>query len=96
MLNTKEITKIYKGTKIISRADLYKAKKKKKKKKTGQKAVNWHGSSVAKIRNLRNLQVAKFRNTAKFHSFFLLFCIFSPNVFQNDHSSSSLARVHRV
>ena len=33
MLNTKEITKMCKGTKITSRADLYKAKK------AGQKVV---------------------------------------------------------
>ena len=57
----KEITKMYKGTKITLRAKLYKAKQ-----KAGQKGVNsrW-GSSVAKLRNLRNLQVANSRNPAK-------------------------------
>ena len=67
-----------------------------KPKKAGQKAVNWQGSSVVKIRNLRNLQVANFCNTEKFHSFFLLFCIFAPNVFLNDHASLSSTRVRRV
>ena len=47
MLSTKEITKMYKGSKITSRADLYKAKK------TGQKAVNLQGSSVAKLHRLQ-------------------------------------------
>ena len=51
-----------KGTKITSRAIFYKAKQ-----KAGQKAVNGRcRSSVAKFRNLRNLQVANFHNPANF------------------------------
>ena len=62
MLNDKEITIMSKGTKITSRAILYKAKQ-----KEGQKAVNSRcRSSVAKFRNLRILQVANFRNPANF------------------------------
>ena len=60
MLSTKEITKMSKGTKITSRVDLYKTTKRRVKKQSMQ------GSSVMKFRNLRNLQVANFRNPAKF------------------------------
>ena len=57
MLSNKEITKVYKGTKITSRVDLYKTTKRwVKKQSTGV------GSNVVKFRNLRNLQVANFRN----------------------------------
>ena len=57
MLSTKEITKMYKGTKITSRVDLYKATK------SGSKS-----SQQQECRGvvLRNLQVANFRNLAKF------------------------------
>ena len=61
MLSTKEITKVYKVTKITSRVDLYKSTKRRvKKQSTGV------GSSVVKFHNLRNLQVANFRNPEKF------------------------------
>ena len=72
MLSTKEIKKMCKGTKITSWADLYKEKK------TGQKAVKI-GSAGEQCCEIS--QVANFCNTAKFHSFFFLFCIFDPNVF---------------
>ena len=59
MLSTKEITKVYKGTKITSRVDLYKTiKRRVKKQSTGA------GSSVSKIRNLRNF--TGYENPAKF------------------------------
>ena len=61
MLSTKEITKVCKGTKITSRVDSYKTTKRQVKKQS-----TTGGSSVAKFRNLRNLQVANFRNPAKF------------------------------
>ena len=61
MLSTKEITKVYKGTKITSRVNLYKTTKRRVKKQSIA-----GGSSVAKFCNLRNLQVANFRNPAKF------------------------------
>ena len=63
MLSTEEITKMYKGTKITSRADLYKAKKSgSKSSQTGSAREQCCGIS----------QVANFHNIAKFHSFFLL------------------------
>ena len=68
MLSTKEITKVYKGTKITSRVDLYKTTKRRVKKQStagiGEQCCEI--SQTAKIRRLQNLQVANFRNPAKF------------------------------
>ena len=61
MLSTKKITKVCKGTKITSGVDSYKTIKRRVKKHSIA-----GGSSVAKFRNLQNLQVANFCNSEKF------------------------------
>ena len=91
---------MYKGTKITSRENLYKAKQ-----KAGQKAVNsrcrgavlqnfvtCENSQVAKFLNLQNLQVGNFRNPAKFPVPSFSFAIFAPNLLRFDHASSNSAR----
>ena len=54
MLSTKEITKVYKGTKITSRVDLYKTIKRRVKKQStaGAGEQCYKISQPAKIRNL--------------------------------------------
>ena len=94
MLNTKEITKKSKETKITSRVDLYKTTKRRVKKQSMQ------GSSVVKFHNLQNLQVANFRNPTKFPlclPSLLYFCSKSPLVrsciFEFGSGSSCLNRI---
>ena len=80
MPSFKEITKMCKGTKITSRENLYKTTKSESKSNQQQER---RGSNVAKFRNLRNLQVLKFRNPAKFPlclPSLLHFCSKSPLV----------------
>ena len=64
MLSNKEITKMFKGNKITSSVDLYKTTKGGS--TTGMQEQCCKISQPAKIRKLRNLQVANFRNLAKF------------------------------
>ena len=97
MLSTKEITKMYKGTDITSRVDLYKTIK------SGSKS---NQRSLAKFRNLRNFtgceisQLAKFRKPAKFPlclPSLLHFCSKSPLgrscIFEFDSGSSCLNQI---
>ena len=81
MLSTKEITKMYKGTKITSRVDLYKTIK------SGSKSNQQECKGVV----LRN-----FATLPNFHCVFLLLSIFAPNLIWLDHASLNSARVHRV
>ena len=91
MLSIKEITKMYKGTKITSRANLYKTTKRRVKKQSMQEC---RGAV------LRNLQVANFRNPAKFSLCFpslQYFCSKFPLVrsciFEFGSGSSCLNRI---
>ena len=103
MLNTKEITKVYKGTKITSRVDLYKTTKRQVKKQS-----SGAGSNVAKFSILRKFTGCQISQPAKFAgcefsqpykfitelSFSSVF--FAPNFLWFDHAYSNSARVHRV
>ena len=84
MLSTKEITKVYKGTKITSRVDLY---------KTIKRRVNKQSTGVGS-------SVAKFRNPAKFslssHSlqhFCSKFSLVRSCIFEFGSGSSGLNRI---
>ena len=64
MLSTKEITKLYKGTKITLRVDLYKTTKSGSKSSTGVQ-----GSSVAKFRKLKKFAGCKTSHLAGLRNF---------------------------
>ena len=64
MLSTKEITKLYKGTKITLRVDLYKTTKSGSKSSTGVQ-----GSSVTKFRKLKKFAGCKILHLAGLRNF---------------------------